>query len=164
MKKEDFNIKDFERLVISDCENKQQCKMKYTREDFEKLDFSDCKDEQQFKMKYIREVLKPQFERVFCIETEETVKGFPDVMCLGLRAKPSFLFPAVFVEFKYSNAQGKIKFQPTQPAFYRANDEVMHTSVVAYNKKTNKVHFFTVRHLFDKDSPYCMNEKAEVQL
>lgn len=129
-----------------------------------KLDFSDCKDEQQFKMKYIREVLKPQFERVFCIETEETVKGFPDVMCLESSTKPFLLTRASFFEFKYSNAQGKIKFQPTQPSFYRANNEVMHIMVVAYNKKTNKVHEFTVSCLFNKGSPFCMNEKAEVDL
>lgn len=133
-------------------------------EDLRKPDFSDCKDEQQFKMKYIREILKPQCSRVFCIETEETVKGFPDVMCLVGSKIPSIMTRTLFLEFKYSNAQGKIKFQPTQPSFYRANDEVMHIMVVAYNKKTNKVHAFNASSLFDKDSPFCMNEKAEVQL
>lgn len=133
-----------------------------TTEYLRKLYFSDCKDEQQFKMKYIREVLKPRFTRVFCIETEETVRGFPDVMCLV--GKPLRLTHAFFYEFKYSNAQGKIKFQPTQPSFYRANNEVMHIIIVAYNKKTNTVHEFTVSCLFNKDSPYHMNEKAEVDL
>lgn len=137
--------------------------MGLTTKDLSKLDFFDCKDEQQFKMKYIREILKKQFTRVFCIETEETVRGFPDVMCL-LLGTPSFLPCAYFYEFKYSNAQGKIKFQPTQPSFYRANNEVMHIVVVAYNKKTNKVHEFMASCLFDKDSPFYMNEKAEVQL
>jgi hypothetical protein len=137
--------------------------MGLTTKDLSKLDFSDCKDEQQFKMKYIREVLNPQFERVFCIETEETVRGFPDVMCLS-NTSIFLTAQAFFLEFKYSNAQGKIKFQPTQPAFYRANNEVMHIMIVAYNKKTNNVHQFTVSCLFNKDSPYCMNEKAEVQL
>jgi hypothetical protein len=137
--------------------------MSMEMEDLRKLDFSDCKDEQQFKMKYIREILKKQFTRVFCIETEETVRGFPDVMCL-LLGTPSFQPCAYFYEFKYSNAQGKIKFQPTQPSFYRANNEVMHIVVVAYNKKTNTVHEFTASCLFKKDSHYQMNEKAEVQL
>lgn len=138
--------------------------MSISIEDLRKLDFSDCKDEQQFKMKYIREVLKSQFSRVFCIETEETVRGFPDVMCLEGSTKPFLLTRASFLEFKYSNAQGKIKFQPTQPAFYRANNEVMHIMIVAYNKKANKVHEFTASCLFNKDSPFCLNEKAEVQL
>lgn len=125
-------------------------------------DFSNCQNEQQFKMKYINAILKPQFEKVFCIETEETVKGFPDVMCLAGRKK---LQPvAFFFEFKYSNAQGKIKFQPTQPAFYKANNDVMHIIIVAYNKKTNIVHEFTASCLFNEGSPYYMNEKAEVQL
>lgn len=133
-------------------------------EDLRKLDFSDCKDEQQFKMKYIREILKPQFSRVFCIETEETVRGFPDVMCLELTTNYSCLIHAFFCEFKYSNAQGKIKFQPTQPAFYKAHNEVMNIMIVAYNRKTNKVHEFWASCLFDKNNHYCMNEKAEVQL
>ena len=127
-----------------------------------KIDFSSCKNEQQFKMKYIKEILKPQFERVFCIETEETVGGFPDVMCLS--ETKVYSCRAMFFEFKYSNAQGKIKFQPTQPAFYKANNEVMHIIVVAYNKKANTMHEFTVSCLFNKKSPYYMNDKAEVQL
>lgn len=137
--------------------------MSMTTEDLIKMDLSDCKDEQQFKMKYVREILKPQFTRVFCIETEETVRGFPDVMCL-LLGTPSFQPCAYFYEFKYSNAQGKIKFQPTQPSFYKANNDVMHIMIVAYNKKTDKVHLFTASCLFNKDSPFCMNEKAEVDL
>lgn len=126
------------------------------------IDFSDCKNEQQFKMKYIKNILRPQFEKVFCIETEETVKGFPDVMCLA--GKEDSIPHAFFYEFKYSNAQGKIKFQPTQPAFYRANNSIMHIHIIAYNKKTNEVAEFTVGCLFNEDSPYNMNEKAEVQL
>ena len=126
------------------------------------VDFSKCQNEQQFKMKYISTILKPQSEKVFCIETEETVKGFPDVMCLA--GKKGLQPVAFFFEFKYSNAQGKIKFQPTQPAFYKAHNEIMHIIIVAYNKKTNKVHEFTVSCLFNEGSPYCMNEKVEVQL
>lgn len=126
------------------------------------IDFSKCQNEQQFKMQYINTILKPQVSSVFCIETEETVKGFPDVMCLF--ARELSLPVAYFCEFKYSNAQGKIKFQSTQPAFYKAHNKVMHIMIVAYNKKTNEVHEFTASCLFNKDSPYCMNEKAEVQL
>lgn len=127
-----------------------------------KIDFSSCKNEQQFKMKYIKEILKPQFDRVFCIETEETASGFPDVMCLS---EPKvYTCRAMFFEFKYSNAHGKIKFQPTQPAFYKANNKVMHIIIVAYNKKANTVHEFYADDVFNKDSPYCMNEISEVQL
>lgn len=128
------------------------------------IDFSDCKNEQQFKMKYIKTILKPQFEKVFCIETEETVKGFPDVMCL---AGEEWAIPrAFFYEFKYSNAQGKIKFQPTQPAFYKANNAVMGIWIVAYNKKTNEVVEFPVLDMSSVkgERRFYMNEKAEVQL
>lgn len=122
-------------------------------------DFSDCKNEQQFKMKYIKTMFKPFYDRVFCIETEETVKGFPDVMCLsGTKA--------YFFEFKYSNAQGKIKFQPTQPAFYRLNNKYMHIWIVAYNKKTNTVVQFPAGCMScnKEGAQYYINEKAEVQL
>lgn len=121
------------------------------------MKFSDCKNEQQFKMKYIKSTLKPQYSRVFCIETGETIKGFPDVMCLE-KGK------AYFFEFKYSNAYGKIKFQPSQPAFYKANNSYMDVVIVAYNKKTDSVITFSANCLADKNSPYCMNEKAEVML
>lgn len=129
-----------------------------------KIDFSDCKNEQQFKMKYIKNVLRLQFEKVFCIETEETVKGFPDVMCLT--GKGEDIPQAFFYEFKYSNAQGKIKFQPTQPAFYKANNAVMNIWIVAYNKKTNSVVGFPVWDMSSVkgERKYYMNEKAEVQL
>lgn len=126
------------------------------------IDFSDCKNEQQFKMKYIKHNLKPNFGKVFCIETEETVKGFPDVMCL--LGSEFEMTRAFFYEFKYSNAQGKIKFQPTQPAFYKAHNKVMHIIIIAYNKKTNEVAEFTVSSMFNEKSQYHMNEKAEVQL
>ena len=36
--------------------------------------------------------------------------------------------------------------------------------VIAYNAKTDKVHSFMTNELFMKESPYCMNEKAEVDL
>lgn len=123
------------------------------------MDFSDCKNEQQFKMKYIKVRFKPFYDRVFCIETEETVKGFPDVMCLSGTE-------ACFFEFKYSNAQGKIKFQPTQPAFYRLNNRYMNIWIVAYNQKTGKVEEFPVWDMSTKkgERRFYLNEKSEVQL
>jgi len=128
------------------------------------MDFSDCKDEQQFKMKYIREILEPQFDDVFCIETEETVKGFPDVMCLSCMVKESASL-CNFFEFKFSDRQGKIKFQPTQPAFYRKHEK-MNIWIVAYNQKTGKVEEFPVWDISTKkgERRFYLNEKAEVQL
>ena len=94
---------------------------------------------------------------MFCIETEETVKGFPDVLCIH---KETDL--ASFEEFKYTKT-GKIKFQPTQPAFYKKYS-TLPIIVVAYNAKTDKVHFFKTHELFDKESPYYMNVNSEVDL
>jgi hypothetical protein len=124
--------------------------------------YKDCKNEQQFKMFIIKDYLKEIFDCVFCIETEETVQGFPDVMCLyeNLDGGTS----ALFYEFKYSNKSGKIKFQPTQPAFYKKHEDIMQIIIVAYDQRTKTVVKFPSFCLFDKESPYGMNEKAEVQL
>lgn len=97
---------------------------------------TDCKTEQDFKKWYIASVLQKQYEYVFCIETEETVKGFPDVMCLTKTGK------AVFYEFKYTQTK-KIKFQSTQPAFYKAHGK-MDIWVVAYKAVTDEVIEFPV--------------------
>lgn len=123
------------------------------------MDFTDCKNEQQFKMKYVNKVLRLKYKEVFCIETEETVAGFPDVMCLNE------LNVAKFYEFKFSNKQGKIKFQPTQPAFYRKHED-MHIWIVAFNQKTGEVIEFPVYSMSTKkwERRFFMNDKAEVQL
>lgn len=123
------------------------------------IDYSDCKNEQQFKMKYIKNELKRMYRHVFCIETEETIAGFPDVLVLD------YLGKATFFEFKYSSSGGKIKFQPTQPAFYRKHPD-LDIYVVAYNKKTSSVVTFSSQTLSTKqnEGTFYMNEKAEVQL
>ena len=124
--------------------------------------YKDCDNEQQFKMSIIKYILKNIFDCVFCIETEETIQGFPDVMCLykNLNSGTS----ALFYEFKYSNKRGKIKFQPTQPAFYKKYKDTMQIVIVAYDQRTKTVVKFPSSCLFDKESPYYMNKKAEVQL
>ena len=119
-------------------------------------DYSKCKNEQQFKMKWLKINGLPNFTK-FCIETEETVKGFPDVLCITKSDDK-----ASFEEFKYTKT-GKIKFQPTQPAFYKKYS-TLPIIVVAYNAKTDKVHCFKTHELFDKESPYYMNTNSEVDL
>lgn len=121
-----------------------------------------CKDEQSFKMKYIKDYMRIQerSQKIFCIETEETVKGFPDVMEVLCMPTKNVTY---FYEFKFSDNQGKIKFQSTQPAFYKRNKE-LDIDVIAYNKATKTIHQFKVKELFNKGSPYYMNLKAEVNL
>lgn len=120
-------------------------------------DYSKCKNEQEFKMLFLKHIPNKEAFNHFCIETEETVKGFPDV--LGIHKET---YVASFMEFKYTKT-GKIKFQPTQPAFYKKYTNLV-INVIAYNAKTDKVHAFITEDLFDKGSLYYMNEKAEVDL
>ena len=112
-----------------------------------------CKDEQDFKKLYCIAELKKKYQdcvqRIFCIETEETVAGFPDVMELLIDRT----IRAHFYEFKFSDRRGNIKFQPTQPAFYKMYPE-MEICVVAYNCVSKRVHLFSTNEIFDKDSPY----------
>lgn len=112
-----------------------------------------CRDEQDFKKLYCVTELKKKYEntvqKIFNIETEETVAGFPDVMELLIDGTTR----AYFYEFKFSDKRGNIKFQPTQPAFYRNNPE-MEICVIAYNCVSKRVHLFRTDEIFDKDSPY----------
>ena len=119
--------------------------------------YSKCKNEQEFKMKFLKNAKNKQDFYCFCIETEETVKGFPDVLCVEKNTDK-----ASFEEFKYTKT-GKIKFQPTQPSFYKRYS-TLPICVVAYNAKSDKVHWIMTHELFDKESPYYMNEKEEVDL
>lgn len=112
------------------------------------------KDEQSFKMCYIK--LKPKNLTCLCIETEETIKGFPDVMIVDENNK------VYFEEYKYTKS-GTIKFQSTQPAFYKKHKK-FEIFVVALNAKTKKVHRFPVEELFREDSPYKLSNIATVDL
>lgn len=119
--------------------------------------YSKCKNEQEFKMKFLKSAKNKQDFYCFCIETEETVKGFPDVLCVEKNTDQ-----ASFEEFKYTKT-GKIKFQPTQPSFYKRYS-TLPICIIAYNAKSDKVHCFMTHELFNKESPYYMNEKSEVDL
>ena len=114
-----------------------------------------CRDEQEFKKLYCVTEIKKRYhitvQKIFNIETEETVAGFPDVMELLIDST----IRAHFYEFKFSDRRGNIKFQPTQPAFYKRNPE-MEICVVAYNCVSKRVHLFRTNEIFDKESPYCI--------
>lgn len=113
-----------------------------------------CENEQQFKKLYCVTELKRRNagQKIFNIETEETVAGFPDVMELVTISAGSCI-QAFFYEFKISDLSGSIKFQPTQPAFYKHNSELP-IKVVAYNRFSKRVHVFSTNEIFDKNSPY----------
>ena len=124
-------------------------------------EYMNCKWEQDFKLRYIKNNFAPlKYLKTFCIETEETVAGFPDVMTLECCSYGNIVN---FYEFKFSDRFGKIKFQPTQPAFYKKNPE-MKVIVIAYNKKTGVLHKFPVSEIFRKESKYKINVRAEINL
>ena len=117
--------------------------------------YAGCENEQQLKKLYCVTELKKQRrsgQKIFNIETEETVAGFPDVMELVTISAGSYT-QAFFYEFKISDLSGSIKFQPTQPAFYKHNSD-MFIDVVAYNRFSKRVHVFSTNEIFDKNSPY----------
>ena len=118
-------------------------------------DFIKCLDEQEFKKLYCNNRLRQRgtvtsVQKLLYIETEETIPGFPDVMELVTFVGRT---EAKFYEFKISDSRGNIHFQPTQPPFYRNNRELW-IEVVAYNRKSQRVHIFSADEIFDKNSPY----------
>ena len=115
-----------------------------------------CENEQQFKKLYCVTELKKRNsgQKIFNIETEETVAGFPDVMELWTaNLQAGSVTQALFYEFKISDKSGSIKFQPTQPAFYKQNPELP-IKVVAYNRLSRRVHVFSTNEIFDRHSPH----------
>lgn len=121
-------------------------------------DFSGCRNEQAFKKSFINRCMNTKKLYAFCIETSETEAGFPDVMYLNKEDKT-----ANFHEFKYTHADGKIKFEPTQPSFYRRHPD-MPIDIIAYDSINNAVHLFSTTELFKEGSDYHINEKAEVNI
>ena len=134
------------------------------------MKYEECKTEQAFKMEWIRRN-KGNFIAVFPIETEETVKGFPDVLGIretGVIDKELNVVAKVqtpcFMEFKLAK-RGRIKFQPTQPAFYKAHKE-LDISVVSLAEYYGKYYIvdFPVSALFEKNGSFGLNEMNEVDL
>lgn len=134
------------------------------------MKYEECKTEQSFKMEWIRRN-KSKFIAVFPIETEETVKGFPDV--LGIRETEVMdkelnvvakVQTPCFIEFKLAK-RGRIKFQPTQPSFYKAHKE-LDISVVSLAEYYGKYYIvnFPVSALFEKKGAFELNEMNEVDL
>ena len=131
------------------------------------MKYSQCLTEQQFKMEWIRRH-KKEYVAVFPIETEETVKGFPDVLAIHAINKAEQI--PYLLEFKRAR-RGFIKFQPTQPAFYKANPDlfIYVVSLVEYETKLyivslpKDVVLKALRGILTLDvRPYC-NEGNEVK-
>jgi len=67
----------------------------------------------------------------FQIENEEKEPGMPD--CLTIMPNHS----CFFTEFKISDKHGVIKFEPTQPPFYKKNSKVP-IGIIAYDRRFNR--------------------------
>ena len=112
--------------------------------------------EQAFKMDFIRRVkaLKKCFP--FAVETEETIKGFPDVLIISKARETSL------VECKISK-RGYIHFQSTQFAFFRKYAE-LDIHILAWNALTEQVHYFSAASLLDKKSVYFADGMQNIDL
>lgn len=111
--------------------------------------------EQEFKMEIIRLWKKSGiFKYIFCIETEETEPGFPDVLCVKKDGS------TLYFEFKVTDTKGKIKFQRSQPRFYKTHkDLAIHLFV--YDNSNDKNTFYDVP--IKKVTPF-LKTKLEVYL
>lgn len=117
------------------------------------------KDEARFKKETTEKWLKSfVFKKVFCIETEETEPGFPDVM-----ASVDGFSTWEFIEFKVARTNDKIKFQKSQPRFYKTHQSLPIT-IFAYNNKSGRISHFPALSIFDKTSTFFMNDKREVTI
>lgn len=72
---------------------------------------SQYKNEAEFKKDFV-EILRKNGYTVFCIESEETAPGFPDVMAV-------YDEKVYFYEMKITDRHGSFKMQKTQPKFYK---------------------------------------------
>lgn len=103
--------------------------------------YKNCRNEQDFKRTWANNN-KLFWKKIFCIETEETIAGFPDVMLLDMDNRVYFL------EFKIADKNGRFKFQSTQPAFYRQNKDLPISVIVLDKTKESYIHF-KPQYLFD---------------
>lgn len=118
-------------------------------------------DEATFKKRNLSEVWSKAYKNsyIFCIETEETLPGFPDVEILPKEHG----IDSLFLEYKVSDKRGVIKFKKSQPIFYKKHPD-MPITVVAYSNKTGRRYTFDKDELFLPDGVYVMNERREVRL
>lgn len=116
------------------------------------------KNEKEFKRSILTSLKNTKnFLALFEIETEETVLGFPDVLAITRENR------AVLYEFKYSNKQGIIKFQPTQPAFYKAHKE-LDIEIIALDVRFNNYHIIQASELFTEKGMYKISDNGKVKL
>lgn len=116
-----------------------------------------CKDEQTFKYAFLKDKYSDSSDFVFPIETEETIKGFPDVLIIKKGSNISFL-----LEFKFTDG-ATVRFRKGQISFYKKYKELP-IYVVAYSVKQEKVIIFPANELFTDEGQYKINANLEVKI
>jgi hypothetical protein len=90
--------------------------------------------ENKFKMDMIRRWAEDtdKARTYFCIETESTEPGFPDVLILSRYGGAYSLF-----EFKVSDERGVITFKKSQPLFYKKHAD-LYIRIIAWDVPGNR--------------------------
>jgi hypothetical protein len=78
--------------------------------------------------------------RYFCIESPDTAAGFPDVLAANDRGKYELY------EFKVSDDKGVLKFEKTQPLFYKQHSG-LRMMVVAWDVPKQSLAFVSTDHV-----------------
>jgi hypothetical protein len=84
------------------------------------------RNEADFKRAVVKTWQQSLLYRVIELENEEKAPGMPDVLLI------SQTLPAILTEFKIASINGYIKFQKTQPLFYRQNRGLL-ISILAWD-------------------------------
>lgn len=100
--------------------------------------------------KWIVAQLRRHFKTVFSIETEETVKGFPDIMVMSALNKASF------IELKVGSKD--IHLQHTQLAFAKCHPE-MSIGLCIFNQDTRSIYFLPDIKRLEEIKPSKVTEK-----
>lgn len=116
--------------------------------------------EKEFALWHQKNVLTTEYPdfAFYFIETEETQRGFPDLLAISKVSGVSKLF-----EYKVSDKDGVITFQKTQPPFYKRNP-FLDITVVAYDVRFGEVIRFKVDSLFDDESEDRLRDNLKVRL
>lgn len=91
------------------------------------------KNEASFKRALVKE-MRENFTvaEVFEIESEETEKGFPDLLVINYDS------PAVLMELKITDKDGFVTFQKTQPLFYKQHHKLT-IPILVWDSQNQKI-------------------------
>lgn len=120
------------------------------------------RSEQEYKMWKLKKLWSNPHSRTeyVCIESPITAKGFPDTIVQRITKQKKKYY---FIEFKISDEYGNIRFQKTQPPYYRSH-KTFPLLIFAFNRKTGKEVHFSAKCLFLESSKYYLNGKLTIKV